>query len=461
MPTGSSRALLGRALGLALLVTPLAACSDDAPGSPPAVTPSARVPADVVGGLTRALERRAIAVRHHDAAAFEAGLDAREPRFARGQRTYLANLAQLPLARYRYALDPGSLVREGDAYWVVVDVTMQLEGYDDRPVTTADRYRFTSSRKHPRRFLLASVTDRAWESSHDVQAQPWDSGPIQVRTGDGVLGVFDAASVAEADGIIGSVQRGIDAVAAAVPYPWSRSVVVYALSDTVFMSSIRDLPGGDPETLDGVAFPVASSPDGGRVAATRFLLSPAMLDRPGAERDRLVRHELTHVAVGEHDDRAPAWLSEGLAEYVSVRPLAPEDRLVPEDAVTAAEAGVTGLPGDATFNDADSGVHYALSWWACEWLAQSYGEPTLWTLLDDLDVRGADPEEVLRADLGIGEHELARQGAKLLVLTFDPESLVPTEPPSPSESPSGSPSGPASGTPSGSPSGSPTGSPSR
>ncbi|MCW2793935.1 MAG: hypothetical protein JWO76_3033, partial [Nocardioides sp.] len=59
MPTGASRTLLGRALGLALLVTPLAACSDDAPDSPPAAASSTRVPADVVAGLTRALERRA------------------------------------------------------------------------------------------------------------------------------------------------------------------------------------------------------------------------------------------------------------------------------------------------------------------------------------------------------------------------------------------------------------------
>jgi hypothetical protein len=461
MPTGLSRAILGRAIGLALLVTPLAACSDDTPDDAPSATPSSRVPADVVAALTRALERRAAAVRRHDTGAFEAGLDAREPRFARAQQTYLANLAQLPLARYRYALDPGSLVREGKDYWVVVDVTMQLEGYDDRPVTTTDRYRFAASRKHPHRFLLTSVTDHAWEAAHDVQPQPWDSGPIQVRSADGVLVVLDGASVAEADGILGSVRRGIDAVAAQVPYPWSRSVVVYALSDTTFLTSIHDLPGGDPQTLDGVAFPVASSPAGGRVAATRFLLSPRMLDRPGRERDRLVRHELTHVAVGEHDDRAPAWLSEGLAEYVSVRPLAPEDRLVPEAAVTEAEAGVAGLPEDDTFNDADSGVHYALSWWACEWLAQSYGEPTLWTLLDDMDRRGADPDEVLRADLGIGEHELARQAAKLLVLTFDPEFLVPSTTPSPSDSPTEAEPGSPSGSPSGSQSGSPTESPSR
>lgn len=443
MPTGAARSFLGRALGLALLVTSLAGCSgalsgapsDASSGDPSDATASGtHVPADVVAGLTRALERRAKAVRRDDAAAFDAGLATREPGFVQTQQGYLANLSQLPLARFRYALDRGSLLRSGDDYWVVVDVIMQLEGYDEVPVASPDRYRFTPAARHPGRFLLASVTDPAWESSHEIQPQPWDSGPIQVRTVSGVLGIFDDASVAEADGVVDSVRRGIDVVAADVPYPWSRSVVVYALSDIAFLSSIPDLPGGDPATLDGVAFPVAAAPNSSRIAATRFVLSPGMLDRPGPERDRLVRHELTHVAVGERDDRVPVWLSEGIAEYVSVRPMAPEDRRVPEAAVTAAEAGVGGLPDDETFNDSDSAAHYALSWWACEWLAQSYGEATLWTLLDDLDVPGADPEQVLRADLGIDEYSLARRSAKLLVLTFDPEFLVPSG--SPTDGPS-------------------------
>ncbi len=310
---------------------------------------------------------------------------------------------------------------------------MQLEGYDDRPVTTPDRFLFSPTRRHPGRFVLASVTDRAWEERNHVHPQPWESGPIEVRTGSGVLGIFDPASVADADGIVSSVERGISAVAAEVPYDWSRSVVVYALSDTAFLSTIDDLPGGDPTRLDGVAFPVRSSTDGGRIAATRFVLSPGMLERPGPARDRLIRHELTHVAVGERDDEAPVWLSEGLAEYVSVRPLAPQDRLISGDAVAAVESGVTDLPPDDTFNDADSSAHYALAWWACEYVADSYGEATLWRLLDAADAQGAeaqgaDLERVLRDQLGLGSRELARKAARLIVLTFDPKSLEPESP---------------------------------
>lgn len=438
------RALRG-ALALAVLAAALVACSGDdseepAPDQPP-------VAADVVAGLTRALDRRATAVRARDRDALDAGLDRSRRGFVASQHTYLGNLAQLPISRFDYALDAGSLVREGDAYSVVVNVTMQLEGYDDLPVTTPDRYRFAPSPRNPARYLLTSVTDRGWERRNGIAPQPWESGPIHVLTGAGVLAIFDETSIDSADGIVSSVERGIAAVAAVVPHAWSRSVVVYALSDTAFLGAIDDLPG-DPETLDGVAFPVPSRPGGHRMAATRFVLNPRMLDHPGAERDRLVRHEIAHVAVGERDDDVPVWLSEGLAEWVSVRPLAPQDRLISEDAVASAKAGVAGLPADDTFNDADSSAHYALAWWACEYVASTYGEASLWTLLDAMGEPDADPGEVLLEQVGMDSDALARKAARLIVLTFDPEPPSPSPSESPSESPSPSQSPSPSSTPS-------------
>jgi hypothetical protein len=208
-------------------------------------------------------------------------------------------------------------------------------------------------------------------------------------------------------------------------------VVVYALSDPGFLTGLDGLPGDDPEALDGVAFPVLSTPEGGPLAATRFVLNPRMLGEPGPDRDRLIRHELTHVAIGERDDGAPVWLSEGLAEYVSVQPLDPADRHIAGAAIAAAESGVRDLPADDTFNDGSSEANYGLSWWACEYVARSYGASLLWTLLDLLDQPDSTEDEqdaVLQEMLGIGRHELARRAARLLVVTFDPGSLAPPEP---------------------------------
>ena len=411
--------LLPAALVLALLGSALAACRDDA-GSAPAPTSEQGVASgaapDVLRGLERALARRTEAVRRGDAQAFGAGLAHGRPDFVRDQRTWFANLTQLPLAELGYSLDRGTLVRHGDDYWVVVERSMQLDGYDARPVITPDRFRFTPGRR-PGRYLIASTTDPAWERSHHVQAQPWDTGPVEVRTGAGVLGVFDEASVGFARAVVSSTEDAIGTVAAAVPYTWSRTVVVYAPSDTDFLTSLEDVPGDDPASLDAVAFPVAS---GGTVAATRVVLNPRMLGRDATERDRLVRHEVTHVAIGQHDDRAPVWLSEGIAERVSVQPMPPQERRVPEAAVEQAQAGVEDLPDDATFNDADSGVHYAVAWWACEYVADAFGEQTLWDLLDEMNRPGADPDAILRELLGLTSQDLAVKAGRMIEATFAP-----------------------------------------
>jgi hypothetical protein len=145
-----------------------------------------------------------------------------------------------------------------------------------------------------------------------------------------------------------------------------------------------------------------------------------VIDRSGPDRDRLIRHELTHVAIGPHDDHAPVWLSEGIAEWVSVAPLAPQDGLGPEGAISAAEAGVGDLPDDASFNDDDSEAHYGLAWWAVEYLADSYGPDAPWRLLDAMEQPDADPETVLRDQFGTSTRALAHQADRLILALYDP-----------------------------------------
>ncbi|MGZ4498322.1 MAG: hypothetical protein ACXVWZ_12690 [Nocardioides sp.] len=436
-------------LGLGLTVAS-AGCSHDEPATAPTPQPSAptatvHAPPDVVKAIGRALDRRETAVRTSDQTAFDAGV---APGLRPAQDVYLANLRQLPLRVFSYTLDPASLVRtRHGGYWATVAVHLQLDGYDDRPVTTPDRYLFTPVRHHPGRFVVASVTDAAWERRNHVHAEPWDQGPVRVLTAPGVLGVFDERSVAAAPAVLRSAESGISAVAARVPYDWSRSVVVYALSDETFLRSLDGLPGDDPDTLDGVAVPVMAGPGSHAVASTRVVLNPRQLGAAPAVRDRLLRHEITHVAVGSHDDDAPVWLSEGLAEWVSVQPLAPQERRIAPAAVAVAERGITAMPRDDGFNDGDAAVHYGTAWWACEYLARSFGAPVLWSLLDAMDRPDADPDRVLRQQVGISTRELARKAGKLIVATFDPPRPSPSASPSASGSGSPSPSpGPSSST---------------
>lgn len=463
MPT-SSRSRLASALAVVLAAGALVGCSPSAPSAEPSPragvvpgssdgssSPGLLAQPDVVKAIGKTLRRRASAVRQGDLSAFIGGVLRDDQALLNQQRTYFANLAQLPLEHFSYAFDRGSLVREGGGYWVVVTLRMQLAGYDDRPVASSDRYRFEPVGKKAARFRLASVDDLGWEVQHDVRPQPWDSGPIVVRSGAGVLGIFDPQSVGQAPSIVSSVEEGIRQVSGSVPYAWSGAVVVYALSTPTFLTSVEDLPGDDPDRLDGVAFPVRARP-GGPVASTRFVLHPRMLAQAGPQRDRLVRHELTHVAVGGRDDAAPVWLSEGIAEYVSVRPLAPQDRLISGAALEAAREGIDQLPSDDSFNSDSAAANYALAWWACEYLADTAGPASLWALLEAFDRPDVDQQQELQFRFGVGTKGLARKTSRLIVATFDPpppsSSPKPSKTPKPSSSPSSSPSGSTSPSPS-------------
>ncbi|WP_028644504.1 hypothetical protein [Nocardioides sp. URHA0020] len=392
-------------LALSLTGSALTACGGD---RAPAAAPASPAPADVAVAVDEALAARSDAVNAADVDAFTRTLGGGR-RFREQQQTWYANLTQLPLARFRYRFDPASLVRDGHGYWATVEEVMQLDGYDAAPVATRDRFRFVPTGESGR-MRLASVTDRRWEAKHRVQQQPWDLGPIEVRAGAGVLGIFDPDSADAAGSLLTSVEAGISDVSAWVPYDWTRTVVVYALSDRTFLDGLEDVPGDDPGDLDAVSFPAG---DG-----TRFVLNPRVIDDPGPARDRLVRHELTHVAVGSHDDQAPVWLSEGLAEWVSVRPLAPEDRRLPGAALRAAEAGAGDLPDDASFNDDDSQAHYGLAWWAVEYVADSYGDDAPWLLLDALAEPGVDPGDVLRDQFATSTKDLAQQADRMILATY-------------------------------------------
>jgi hypothetical protein len=188
------------------------------------------------------------------------------------------------------------------------------------------------------------------------------------------------------------------------------------------LADLDNLPGGDPDALDGVAFPVRAGPRSTTLASTRFMLHPRMIDRNDGTRDRLIRHELTHVALGVRDDHVPTWLSEGLAEHVSVEPIPTYRRLIARAALTEGRAGVTRLPADRTFNGPGSGAHYGVAWFACEYVAATYGEDTLWRLFDAMragdGTREKGQDAVLEKVLGIGSSELAAAAGQKIVNTF-------------------------------------------
>lgn len=391
----------------------LAGCSlgspDPSDGDP---VPSRR---SATRGVDRLLDLRTRAVREGDRAAFLATLAA-DPALVASQGQWFDDVAALPVEHFDQSARRRSVRVDGRRATAVVSTSLQLTAYDALPVVRDARLHFV---REVGRWRVSAVRDRAWERARDADVQPWDLGPVEVVEGHGVLGIFDSGSVGRAGELVEVVERAVDDVSAVLPYDWSRHVVLYALTDTRVLTGLDGLPGDDPEALDAVAFPVPGRRGEPGLASTRFLLHPRMLEVGPGELARLVRHELTHVAVGARDDGAPLWLSEGIAEWVSVQPLPDAARLVSGAALAEARRGPRSLPGDGGFNTGSVGAHYGLSWWACQTIVDMYGEPVLWRLLEAMAAVPADrQDEVLQQVVGMDEARLAEEAATRIVATY-------------------------------------------
>lgn len=408
----------------ALLVVsaPLAGCSDADDDPEPSGRATISNPAVQV---RKALRSRARALLERDEPGFLATADPQDPGFLARERVYFANLAQLPLAELRYRVKPDDVVATSGGIEAVAQLSMQIEGYDAAPVVRPVKFHFAQAAgpKGQPALLVTADQDKAWQARNDIDVPPWETGPIRVVTGDGVLAVFDDTSVASAGEVVGHVEAGIADVRTDVPLPWDGRVIVYAFSDTEILDQITDLPGEDPDALDAVSFPVYSHTSGGALASTRFLLHPRMLQSDQERLARLVRHELVHVALGDADDDVPVWLAEGVAEWVSVRRLPPHRRLISQEAIdeaiALAERGKAGLPTDTEFNDADQAAHYGLAWWAVQSIADEHGPATVWDLLARLaNTPPEDEAAMIEATLGMTEETIARTAARRIVATY-------------------------------------------
>ncbi|HET8560954.1 MAG TPA: hypothetical protein VFL69_10580 [Marmoricola sp.] len=390
-----------RAVALLLAAALLSSCSSSAA---PAPTSHRRL-ADLRTSEQQLLDERTRAVRIHDEQLFLRGVDRGDHRLVREQRRLFDNLARLPLERFRYRLAP-----HADR----VVLTMQLAGYDAVPVRQPLSVRFGRVQG---RLRIVDAGPGPWP-------RPWDLTRIHVQRAPGVLGIFDRGMWPDAREIVDAVEKGRRQVTAAVPFSWDDRVVVYSFTGRRVLNAFEDVPGGGSIThLGAMTFPVYSSPYGGRLAAMRFTVLPSSVHAGQPFLGRIIRHELTHVAVGNHDDGDPVWVSEGIAEYVGARPVPPAQRRIPRVAVQRAAAGVSSMPASRTFNGADQEWNYALAWMACDYIAASQGESTLWRLMTALHANGkGTPDDrqdpVLRRVLGYDSHELARRAAARITAIY-------------------------------------------
>ncbi len=366
------------------------------------------------------LDQRARAVRQHKPRLFLRSVDHDDAKLMARQRRYYRNLVQLPLARFAYHVTDqqfeGQKIAQSwgeDVFIPQVRLTTQLEGFDAVPVERLVGFVFSLHGGTAR-----IVSDRTATGKPLVRGPqaPWDLAAITVREQPGVLGIFDRRTRSSATTVMAVVRRGIDQLDRALPFDWSDHVVVYSVKDPAVLASFRDVPGGSIEHLGAMTFPTYAESGRSQVASTRMLLMPSSVAAGQPFLGRITRHELSHVAIGVRDDGAPAWVSEGIAEYLGAREVPQRDRIIPTSALERARTAVSAMPASRTFNGSDQEWNYALSWMACDYIAESSGESRLWELMEAMHNGGqgtadADQDRVLRQVLGYDSRELALRAA--------------------------------------------------
>ena len=269
------------------------------------------------------------------------------------QRRYFRNLVQLPLAKLRFRVtdEEWQGLRTPKRWGADVHVprvrqVIQLEDYDAVPVERVVGLVFSFRKGRAR---IVSDRTAAGKMLYEGTPAPWDLTPVTIREEPGVLGVFDAETSASADTVTSVVRDGIDEISRALPFSWSGRVVVYSVQNPRVLASFTDVPGGNLEHLGALTFPTYAENGGPQVASTRMLVLPSSVEAGQPFLGRITRHELSHIAVGVRDDGAPAWVSEGLAEYLGAREIPLRDRIIPTSALNRAQsrghrdAGVEGL----------------------------------------------------------------------------------------------------------------------
>lgn len=352
------------------------------------------------------LADRARALRAGDRDAFLATVDQDDATFAAAQERWFDNLAQLPLGTVR--------LREGDAdvltqiaaegdHQLAVELTLELEGYDERPVTQRLVYAF---RKDGDSVVLANDRNLKNEAVTRYVPAPWDVAEIEVRRTKTVLGIFDQETVADADTVMSEVTAALADVSPHLP-PWGGRIVVYDISDTEAMDRMSPMT---VEDTGGVAFPVFVDSDSERTASWRFMVNPeATID--AQERQGLYRHELAHVGLGELNDHNPTWLVEGAPVAMEVAGLPPaQGRAYARALLTNAPRAPLATGRD--FYQVNPRGHYATAGAVCLYLAETQGTESLWDLMRTIERErpvigtGPDVDRIVRRVTGDGMKQL-------------------------------------------------------
>jgi hypothetical protein len=407
---------------LALLGTLVSGCSGDGDQSPLGTEQPV-----TLADEQHLLGQRSAALLDGNLPRFLATLDRTDKQLVRRQRRYFANLQQLPLETLAYDVLksdwPAGLRAPAWGTRVAIPqvrLSIQLQGFDTVPVQRITGFAF--AHKDGRTVIVSELTG-AGKPFPGSNPAPWDLLRIHVRNDLDTLQLYDDDTWGRANAVAAALRAGVRHIRAEVPFGWDGRAVVYVFGRPRVLNSFDGVPGGNIEHLGAMTFPMYAVPGQPTVAGIRFTLLPSSLHAGGVFLDRIIRHELTHVALGQQDDGVPVWFAEGIAEYMGARDLPKDQRRIATVAVERARAGVHGLPASRGFNGDDQAWHYALSWMACDYIAATQGEDRLWVLVDALHNAGqgtkdTEQDAVLERVVGLDGAQLARRAAHRILRIY-------------------------------------------
>jgi hypothetical protein len=369
------------------------------------------------------LARRSSALLSRDRAAFLDTVDARAPApFRARQAAFFDNLARVPLAQWRFTVDPAHqrpvtapvLQRYHAPVWRPrATLCYALRGYDDR--CTERPQELTFVQRHSRWYLgddgAGSGADSGTGSGARSWRGLWDFGPVVVRQGEHSLLLGHPANAGRLAELADQVDQAVPEVTAVWGAGWAQRVVVLVPDS---QQEMTQLLGGSPALAEIAAVATAdyTDPASGAVRGQRVVINPANLGRLGTiGRIVVLRHEITHLATRAVTGPAlPTWLVEGFADYVGYLDTGVPVGAAAQDLAAEVRRGryPQALPADAAFrfDGRRLAQSYEESWLACRLVAEQAGSGGLVRLYREIGTSRADSgtavERAFRQVLGIG-----------------------------------------------------------
>jgi hypothetical protein len=313
-----------RVAAAAAVLLPLVVPAPATARQPP---PLDRSPAALAAAVDPMLRQRADAFRRHDAEAFLATVDRRDPAFAERQRALVANSRNVAFATYTLRADVreiGDLSRPADRRrfgedTVVLDVREEYAlagGYDEGGHAIEDLF-LTLVRDREGRWRVAA--DDAVEDVGLLSGRhPWDFAPIGTAGSEHFLVLYPPNRAGDAPKVLAEAEAAYDRVAPAWPPAWNRRVAIELPRDVEDLG--RRIQATFP--LDNFVAFAASAADVEdltlRFVGRRVMVNPAnFLGNSTESRREILAHELIHVATRESaGPYLTAWIEEGYAQLL-------------------------------------------------------------------------------------------------------------------------------------------------